>query len=302
MLRAVHEGPHFRHAVKNRTWRNIDEDHSPYPRWRRGSDSHAHRGPRGSAHENRRAADLLNHSLDVGAKDFRGIRTIRRPIAIAMSAQIQGNAAKAASGRFEHGIAPTVSGLSAAVQEEYRYAIYRSGGARGEIDGHALEIQSFLCFHRQTLGTFVKPDPRRFDLSLYPHQVEVHTRFSDIDPLWHLNNVRLLELYQEARSSFNLAIWEASNLDRRKHRVLVARQSIDYLDEVEWPGPVTIGVGVAHIGSKSYSIGLAMFQQARCVGVSNTVLVYMTEDGSAPLPEEVRAALKSKMLPIPVEF
>lgn len=132
---------------------------------------------------------------------------------------------------------------------------------------------------------------------MYPHQVEVQSRFADVDPLWHLNNVRLVEFYQEARTSFNLALWRDLNLDARSHRLLVARQSIDYLGEVEWPGSVFIGAGVAHIGNKSYSIGLGMFQRGRCVGVSDTVLVYATEQGSAPLPEPMRDALRAKMLP-----
>jgi len=143
----------------------------------------------------------------------------------------------------------------------------------------------------------VKPHTSRLDLTVYPHQVDVQSRFADVDPLWHLNNVRLVEFYQEARTSFNLALWEGLNLDARSHRLLVARQSIDYLGEVEWPGSVSIGAGVAHIGNKSYSIGLGMFQRGRCVGVSDAVLVYATEQGSAPLPEQMRDALRTKMLP-----
>ena len=143
----------------------------------------------------------------------------------------------------------------------------------------------------------MKPHTSRLDLTVYPHQVDVQSRFADVDPLWHLNNVRLVEFYQEARTSFNLALWEGLNLDARSHRLLVARQSIDYLGEVEWPGSVSIGAGVAHIGNKSYSIGLGMFQRGRCVGVSDAVLVYATEQGSAPLPEQMRDALRTKMLP-----
>jgi acyl-CoA thioester hydrolase len=135
------------------------------------------------------------------------------------------------------------------------------------------------------------------DLAVYPHQVEVQSRFADVDPQWHLNNVRLVELYQEGRTSFNLALWGRTNLDARSHRLLVARQSIDYLGEVEWPGSVLIGAGVAHIGNKSYSVGLGMFQHGKCVGVSDAVLVYATEQGSAPLPERMREVLRTTMLP-----
>ena len=143
----------------------------------------------------------------------------------------------------------------------------------------------------------MKPPPGRLDLSIYPHKVEIQARFADVDPQWHLNNVRILELYQEARISFNLALWGGSTLDARSRRLLVARQSVDYVGEVEWPGTVEIGVGVSHTGNASYSIGLAMFQAGKCVGVSDAVLVYATEHGPAPMPDRMREVLATKMLP-----
>ncbi len=143
----------------------------------------------------------------------------------------------------------------------------------------------------------MKPHPGRLHLSIYPHTVEIQARFADVDPLWHLNNVRIVELYQEARISFNLALWGRSTLDARSSRLLVARQSIDYVGEVQWPGTVSIGVGVSRTGNASYSIGLAMFQNDKCVGVSDAVLVYATEQGPAPMPEHMRQVLATKMLP-----
>jgi acyl-CoA thioester hydrolase len=146
-------------------------------------------------------------------------------------------------------------------------------------------------------GDRVKPHPGRSDPSIYPHKIDIQTRFADVDLQFHLNNVRIVELYQEARSSFNLILWERSNLDARSRRLLVVRQSIDYLGEARWPGAVSIGVGVSHTGNTSYSIGMAMFQNGQCVGISDTVLVYATEQGPAPIPEQLRAVLATKMLP-----
>ena len=143
----------------------------------------------------------------------------------------------------------------------------------------------------------MKPHPGRLNLSIYPHTVEIQARFADVDPLWHLNNVRIVELYQEARISFNLSLWGGSALDARSRRLLVARQSIDYVGEVQWPGAISIGVGVSRTGNASYSIGLAMFQNDKCVGVSDAVLVYATEQGPAPMPEDMRQVLATKMLP-----
>jgi acyl-CoA thioester hydrolase len=145
-------------------------------------------------------------------------------------------------------------------------------------------------------GGVVKPQADRLDISVYPHKVEIQTRFADVDLQRHLNNVRIVEIYQEARGSFNQVLWERSALDAAKRRLLVARQSIDYLGEVEWPGPVTIGVGVSHTGKTSYSIGLGMFQNGRCMGVSDVVLVYATENGPTPMPDDIRELVASKSL------
>jgi len=144
----------------------------------------------------------------------------------------------------------------------------------------------------------MKPNPRRFDLGVYPHKVDLHTRFADVDPQWHLNNVRIAEFYQEGRISFNRALSEEFHLEReRGHRILVARQSMDYLAEVEWPGVITVAVGVSRLGGASFSLGLALFQKNKCVGISDATLVHATRDGPTRLPERLREVLASKLLP-----
>ncbi len=144
----------------------------------------------------------------------------------------------------------------------------------------------------------MKPNPRRLELATYPHTFEITTRFADVDPQWHLNNVRIAEYYQEGRVSFHAAMKVEFNLEReRGSRTLVAHQSIDYLGEVAYPGTVTIGVGIARVGSTSYTIALGMFQNGRCVGISDAVLVHATKEGPAPLPDRQREVLSLKLLP-----
>jgi acyl-CoA thioesterase FadM/gamma-glutamylcyclotransferase (GGCT)/AIG2-like uncharacterized protein YtfP len=143
----------------------------------------------------------------------------------------------------------------------------------------------------------VKPDPGRLDPLTYPYQIDIPARFADMDPQWHLNNVRIAEFYQEARISFNHALSKEFDLEhQRDRRVLVARQSIDYLGEVRWPGVLTVGIGVSHVGGSSFSFALAMFQASRCVGISDAVLVYATLQGPAQVPDRLREVLTAKSL------
>jgi acyl-CoA thioester hydrolase len=144
----------------------------------------------------------------------------------------------------------------------------------------------------------LKPNPVRLEPASYPHLVDIQTRFADVDPLCHLNNVRILELYQEARASFNLALWDQSELSGdRPYRLVVARQAVDYLRETRWPQPIRVGVGISRLGSSSFSLGMAMFQDHRCVGVCDTVVVCATAQGPQRLPDSWREKLGRKLLP-----
>lgn len=144
----------------------------------------------------------------------------------------------------------------------------------------------------------MKPNPRRLDLGVYPHRFQVATRFSDVDPQWHLNNVRLMEYYQEARVLFHNALKKEFDITRAEGtRTLVAHMSVDYLDEVRYPGEVTLGVGVLRIGTTSYSLGLGLFQNDRCAGIAVAVLVHANQSGTAPLPGPWREILQRKLLP-----
>jgi acyl-CoA thioesterase FadM len=143
----------------------------------------------------------------------------------------------------------------------------------------------------------LKPDPRRFDSLIYPYALNVQARFADLDPQRHLNNVRIAEFYQEGRISFNQALSQEFDLEHdRNRRVLVARQSIDYLGEVKWPGLICVAVGVSHVGTTSFSLALAMFQSDKCVGVSDATLVYAMQQGPARVPDRLREVLTRKML------
>jgi len=144
----------------------------------------------------------------------------------------------------------------------------------------------------------MKPNPRRLDAGIYPYRFDITTRFADLDPNRHLNNVRLMEYYQEARVMFHAALHdEFAALAARDGRTLVAHQSIDYLGEVGHPGKVTVGVGVLRVGTSSFTLGLGMFQEGRCTGIAATVIVHSDNAGPSPLPGSLREILKKKLLP-----
>jgi len=144
----------------------------------------------------------------------------------------------------------------------------------------------------------MKLNPRRRELAVYPNRFEVASRFSDLDTQWHVNNVRLLEYYQEARILFHRRLCDEFDFDLDKvGRLLVAHMSVDYLQEIRYPGIVTLGIGILRVGNSSYTLGAGMFQEERCAGLAMTVLVNAGKDGPARLPAEFVTILRKKQLP-----
>jgi acyl-CoA thioester hydrolase len=144
----------------------------------------------------------------------------------------------------------------------------------------------------------MKPNPRRFDSSIYPCHYEMLPRYGDMDPNQHLNNVRLAEFYQEGRVCFHRTLGAPFDPEQSTdRRILIAHQAIDYLREVEYPAAITVTTGVLRIGTTSYTLAAALFQQGNCVGLATTVIVNANHAGTAPLPAELRTLLQQKSLP-----
>lgn len=136
----------------------------------------------------------------------------------------------------------------------------------------------------------MRHDPARLQLARYSWSLEIPTRFGDLDPLGHLNNVAIAGLYEDARVRFN------ATFDLPRHRgagrTVVAEVALHYLAEGRYPAPTVCAAGMLHVGNSSWTIGLALFQADRCIGLCETVLVH-TEDGRpARLPDALRQAFE----------
>jgi acyl-CoA thioester hydrolase len=136
-----------------------------------------------------------------------------------------------------------------------------------------------------------RPAPWRLDPSAYPVSDEFGTRYQDLDPNGHLNNVAFAALFENARVRIN----RATRPRPANERMMVASVTIAYLREGSFPEPVTICSGIGRIGSSSWTIEQAMFQADQCIATCDTVVVCRTDDEAKPLRAEVRAELGSRM-------
>tara|TARA_R100001244_G_scaffold86820_11_gene66539 strand:- start:7353 stop:7787 length:435 start_codon:yes stop_codon:yes gene_type:complete len=136
-----------------------------------------------------------------------------------------------------------------------------------------------------------RPDPWRLIADNYPISVVMQTRFQDIDPNRHLNNVAFASMFENARVRLNrnLRPWA----DRPKNeRSMVAAVTINYLREGHYPDDVEISSGVSKIGTSSYVIAQAMFQNGECIATCDSVIVCRTDGEGKPLRAAVLAELE----------
>ncbi|MEQ8743234.1 acyl-CoA thioesterase [Parasphingorhabdus sp.] len=131
-----------------------------------------------------------------------------------------------------------------------------------------------------------RPEAWQMIAENYPISVVMQTRFQDIDPNRHLNNVAFAAMFENARVRLNRSLrpWA----DRPKNeRSMVAAVTINYLNEGQYPDDVEISSGVSRIGTSSYVITQAMFQNGRCLATCDSVIVCRTDGEGKPLRQEV---------------
>jgi len=137
----------------------------------------------------------------------------------------------------------------------------------------------------------------RLRLESYPVVGEIAARYGDMDANGHLNNLALESLHENARATMNRDLLpSAYDVTRRRIRLVTSQNTVHFLAEAHWPATIATGAGVGRIGRTSYVASTALFIDGSCIGVCDTVLVALGDDGPVPLPDEFRAALQTVLL------
>ena len=139
-----------------------------------------------------------------------------------------------------------------------------------------------------------KPERWRLDAASYPVHLDLQTRFQDMDINGHLNNVAFAALFESGRVLLNREIrpWEERPANER---TMVAAVEINYLGEGNFPDPVEIATGIGRLGTSSWTIVQAMFQNGRCIATCDTVVVCRTDGQARPLRAAMVAELEAKL-------
>lgn len=139
-----------------------------------------------------------------------------------------------------------------------------------------------------------RPEPHLLDAARYPFTHRITTRFADIDPNQHLNNVALAAMMEDARVRFNLALGNAIRIGER--RAMVASVAMEYLAQGHFPDPVDVHCAVEHIGNSSWTVIQLLAQNGRPVAFARSALVAIADDRPTPIAEDYRIILVQWML------
>ena len=124
----------------------------------------------------------------------------------------------------------------------------------------------------------------------FPFEIEIPTRFDDLDIQAHVNNVAVAVIFEEARARFNrqhlLSDWVAAG-----GSALVAGVQLEFAGEMAWE-PLYIRTGVLEIGRSSFLLGQTAAQGGELAAFAEVMLVATLEGRPTPFPDHVRAKLE----------
>ncbi len=123
-------------------------------------------------------------------------------------------------------------------------------------------------------------------------RVPVHRRFSDLDPLGHVNNVVFHDYLQEARVAM---VQDLSLVRGVEFAQVVVTQEITHRKPLLLHAdPVIVETWIAHVGNSSYRIGYRVIDEAGdCAAEAETLMAVVDPATGRPrrIPDELRAVL-----------
>lgn len=140
-----------------------------------------------------------------------------------------------------------------------------------------------------------RPEKWQVNAENYPMSLLTPTRFQDMDPNRHLNNVAFASMFENARVRLNRSLRPWAKRPKNE-RSMVASMTINYLREGLYPDDVTVCSGVSTIGNSSYVISQAMFQFDKCIATCDAVIVCRTDGEGKPLRPEVVDELEKMLI------
>ncbi|MBC2664561.1 acyl-CoA thioesterase [Novosphingobium flavum] len=133
-----------------------------------------------------------------------------------------------------------------------------------------------------------KPDPALLDPARYPHARDVATRYADLDPNRHVNNIAMAALFEDSRARL---VHELDSGWIGSLAVMIVNFTIDYLGQAHYPAPLTLHSAVIAVGRTSMTLLQLARQEGRAVAIATTVVVLTDGERPVPIPDHWRPAM-----------
>ena len=121
-------------------------------------------------------------------------------------------------------------------------------------------------------------------------------RYGDTDRQGHINNAAYCTLLESGRVDF-LFYEDGSHIAGEGKSFVIVKLTVDYLQEMNFPGTVDVGSRIISIGSSSFTVGQGIFMKDTCYSTAESVIVLLDEQTrrSTPLPQHVIQVLQKIM-------
>jgi acyl-CoA thioester hydrolase len=121
-------------------------------------------------------------------------------------------------------------------------------------------------------------------------------RYSDLDPVGHVNNNAYGQLVENARTILFGKAQKLSGLNKKKLSAcdwVIRRLDFDFLRELQYPGEVDVGIAVTRIGNTSMIIYHGVFAADYCAATAMGVSVYfdLSTRSSITIPSGMQKAM-----------
>jgi acyl-CoA thioester hydrolase len=130
----------------------------------------------------------------------------------------------------------------------------------------------------------------------YPYQRSITLRWKDNDVYGHVNNVEYYSFFDTAINEFLI---EEAELDIQAGSVIgvCAESRCTFKAPAAFPGELTVGLGVEHLGTSSVRYRLVLTARERSGVLAEGSFVHVFVDRQTrqptPIPDKLRSALES---------
>lgn len=122
-----------------------------------------------------------------------------------------------------------------------------------------------------------------FNRDFYRLWTSDHVRFSDLDPVGHVNNNSISQYFENARAYLYMKM--TPGWPNGGHVFVLAHTAMDYCRELHMPAELEIGTAIQSIGRTSLTVTNALFHGK--LGIAGCTSVSVLIDGKTRRPIEI---------------